>query len=227
MAYVLADRVWETSTSTGTGNMILGGAISTFRRFQDAISVDGGVTTFPYVIESNDANEFEVGISYLDTATQLKRGGVQIVLASSNSNNPVTFSSGTKNVFISTNTLWVTNLAKHSEVNNFTKQQYFGTATLTDGANISWNLDSAQVSKVTLGGNRTLDNPTNMKNGATYILHVIQDGTGSRTLTFGSAYKWPSDTPPTLSTTANSRDILTFVSDGTYMLGASQLGFTV
>lgn len=115
---------------------------------------------------------------------------------------------------------------KKDVANVYTKQQNFGTATLTDGANIAWNLDDGQSAKVTLGGNRTLDNPTNMIDGGTYILRVIQDATGSRTLGFGTAYKWPGGTPPTLTTTANAVDILSFVSDGTNMYGVSQLAFS-
>jgi hypothetical protein len=97
--------------------------------------------------------------------------------------------------------------------------------TLTDGANISWNLNTRQVSQVTLGGNRTLDNPTNMKSGATYVLKVIQDGTGSRTLAYGNAYKWFGGVVPVLSTAINSVDIITFFSDGTNMYGSIQRGF--
>lgn len=108
---------------------------------------------------------------------------------------------------------------------SYTKQQNFGEATLMDGANVSWNLDNAQAAKVTLGGNRTLDNPTNLIAGGTYVLRVIQDATGSRTLSYGSAYDWGDDGAPTLSTAANSIDILTFVSDGTKMYGAAKLGF--
>lgn len=44
------------------------------------------------------------------------------------------------------------------------------------------------MAKVTLGGSRMLDNPTNMTDGATYILRVIQDGAGSRTLAYGANY---------------------------------------
>lgn len=110
-------------------------------------------------------------------------------------------------------------------VNAFTKQQYFGTATLTDGANISWNLDNAQVAEVALGGNRTLDNPTNMKDGGTYILRVEQDSTGSRTLAYGTAYKWTGGTAPTLTTAGGSVDVLTFISDGTNMYGVASLDF--
>ncbi len=106
-------------------------------------------------------------------------------------------------------------------VNAWTKQQYFAKAALTDGVNIAWNLDNAQTAAVTLAGNRTLDNPTNMKDGAHYTLKVVQDATGSRTLAYGSAYKWPSGVAPTLTTTASAVDLLTFWSDGTYMYGAA------
>jgi len=111
-------------------------------------------------------------------------------------------------------------------VTSFTAQQNFGTATLTDGVNISWNLNSAQVAKVTLGGNRTLDNPTNMVDGGTYILRVIQDGTGTRTLSYGSAYKWPAGVAPVVAAGANDISVLTFVSDGTNMYGVAQTDFS-
>lgn len=115
---------------------------------------------------------------------------------------------------------------KSDEVTSYTAQHYFATANLTDASAISWNLNSAQVATVTLAGNRTLSNPTNLRNGGTYVLIVKQDGTGSRTLAYGSAYKWPGGTAPTLSTGANDVDILTFVSDGTNMYGVSQLDFS-
>jgi hypothetical protein len=111
------------------------------------------------------------------------------------------------------------------QVNAFSKQQYFAQTTLTDGASISWDVSANQASIVTLGGNRTLSNPTNMQAGASYTLIVKQDGTGSRTLAYGTAYKWPSGTAPVLTTTANATDILTFISDGTNMFGVAQKGF--
>jgi hypothetical protein len=109
--------------------------------------------------------------------------------------------------------------------NNFTRQQYFGQTTLTDAATIAWDVGSNQCASVTLGGNRTLSNPSNMQAGSTYILRVAQDVTGSRTLAFGSNYKWPSGAAPSLSTVSNSVDVLTFYCDGTYMLGVIQKGF--
>jgi hypothetical protein len=99
----------------------------------------------------------------------------------------------------------------------WTAQQNFDGATLTDAANISWNLNTQQVAQVTLGGNRTLDNPTNQKDGATYILEIIQDGTGSRTLTFDTNYQFPGGTAPTLSTGAGAVDVMCCVSNGSKM----------
>lgn len=91
--------------------------------------------------------------------------------------------------------------------------------TLTDGATISWNTALGQVATVTLGGNRTVGAPSNLKIG-TYILHVIQDGAGNRTLTWNSVFKWPAGVSPILSTAGGSRDVITFISDGTNMYGS-------
>lgn len=103
-----------------------------------------------------------------------------------------------------------------------TGQAYCPQQTLTDAASISWDLDTQPSAVVTLADNRTLAAPTNQKAGATYILIVKQDATGSRTLTFDAVYKFAGGTAPTLTTTANAVDILTFVSDGTYMYGVAQ-----
>lgn len=100
----------------------------------------------------------------------------------------------------------------------FAKKGYFAEQTLTDGATIDWNLSSEQVAKVTLAGNRTLNAPSNQQAGAFYSLAIIQDGTGSRTLTFNSAYKFTGATAPTLTTTASAKDIIIFKSDGTNLL---------
>jgi hypothetical protein len=95
---------------------------------------------------------------------------------------------------------------------------YFPEATLTDGATITWDVSTAPVAKVTLGGNRTLSAPTNSATGQFISLLVIQDGTGSRTLTWNSAYEFASDTAPTLTTTASLGDLFTFRYNGTKWL---------
>jgi hypothetical protein len=94
--------------------------------------------------------------------------------------------------------------------------------TLSDGATVSWDMNSGGVATITLGGNRTMDAPTNLKVG-TYLLHVVQDGTGSRTITWNSVFKWSFAVAPTLSTGAGKRDIISFVSDGTNLYGSYML----
>jgi len=96
-----------------------------------------------------------------------------------------------------------------SFVSGFTEQ------TLTDGSTISWDASTQQVAKVTLGGNRTLSAPTSGTTGQFIALTVIQDGTGSRTLSFNSAYEFTGDTAPTLTTTASKADIFVFKYNGT------------
>lgn len=90
---------------------------------------------------------------------------------------------------------------------------------LTDNTTINWNLSDGTVATVTLGGNRTLANTTNKRVG-TYILHIYQDGTGNRTLSYGTEYKWPAGVAPVLTTSTNSHDMISFVCDGTFMYGS-------
>lgn len=86
---------------------------------------------------------------------------------------------------------------------------------LSDGANISSDGADGYVFTVTLGGNRTLDDPSNLKPGATYLYILTQDGTGSRTLAYGSAFLWPGGAAPTLTTDADAVDVISCISDGT------------
>jgi len=90
-----------------------------------------------------------------------------------------------------------------------------GTVPLTDAATINTDASLGAVFTVTLAGNRTLANPTNLSPGGTYMWIITQDGTGSRTLTYGTNFKWPSGTAPTLTTAAGSVDMVTAVYDGT------------
>lgn len=87
---------------------------------------------------------------------------------------------------------------------------------LTDAATIAVNAALGNVFRVTLGGNRTLGNPTNSLNGQRIIVEVIQDGTGSRTLAYDTNYAFSTDLPePVLTTTAGAHDFLGFVYNST------------
>src|SRR5574343_1611406 len=102
-----------------------------------------------------------------------------------------------------------------NSTNTFTKAQRVATVALTDGATINVDASLSNVFNVTLGGNRTFANPTNLGAGQTLIFKIRQDATGSRTITWGSAYKFPNGIAPTLSTGANKLDVVSCVSDGT------------
>lgn len=108
----------------------------------------------------------------------------------------------------------------------YEKTQNFNATTLTDAATIAWDASSNQVTQVTITDNRTMGLPTNLIDGGTYVLHVIQDATGSRTITWNAIFKWSGGTAPTLTTTASARDIISFISDGTNMYGIDQLDFS-
>ena len=88
--------------------------------------------------------------------------------------------------------------------------------TLTDQATIAWDVIASPVAKVTLGANRTMAAPsgTGPAAGQFISLLAIQDGTGSRTITWNAVYEFPSDTAPTLTTTANLGDIFSFRYNG-------------
>lgn len=95
---------------------------------------------------------------------------------------------------------------------------YSPAITLTDGATLNWDTSLGQVAQVTLGGNRTFAAPTNLVNGGFYSLLIIQDGTGSRTISWNAVFDFAGGTAPTLSTAAGSKDLITWRSDGTNLL---------
>jgi hypothetical protein len=94
MALVVKDRVRETTTTTGTGTITLGGAATGFQSF----SVIGDSNTTFYTIQLSNTNEWEVGVgTYTSSGTTLSR---DTILESSNSGSAVNFSAGTKDVFV-------------------------------------------------------------------------------------------------------------------------------
>ena len=84
-------------------------------------------------------------------------------------------------------------------------------ATLTDAATITPDFGANQNFTVTLGDNRTLANPTNIVVGQTGSIFLVQDGTGSRTLSFGTQYDFSGGTAPTLSTAAAAVDRIDYI----------------
>ena len=100
--------------------------------------------------------------------------------------------------------------AKTDVVQSFSVAQRGTITALTDGATITPDFNNANNFSVTLGGNRTLANPTNQTAGQSGVIVITQDGTGSRTLAYGSYFKFPGGTAPTLTTTASAVDVLAY-----------------
>jgi len=88
---------------------------------------------------------------------------------------------------------------------------------LTDQAAIDWDLALGGAASVTLAGDRTLNEADTMVDGMHASLRVIQDGTGTRLLTWHATYRFPGGVAPALTATANAEDILLFSCDGTNM----------
>ncbi len=118
-----------------------------------------------------------------------------------------------------------TDIAGLSTANAYSKQQYTPTQTLTVASDaVAWDLDSNQVATVTFATSsiaaKTLSNPTNMQDGATYILRMVQPASGTlKQITFESAYVWEGGTAPELTQTFDAIDIFSFVAIGGVMFG--------
>jgi len=95
MALVLADRVQETTTTAGTGTVTLAGAVAGYQSF----AVVGNTNTTYYCIQATTTTDWEVGIgTYTSSGTTLSRDTV--LSSSAGGTTKVTFSAGTKNVFV-------------------------------------------------------------------------------------------------------------------------------
>jgi len=112
------------------------------------------------------------------------------------------------------------NIAKLNVTEAFTKGQSGAVTALTDGSTITPNFANSNNFSVTLGGNRTLANPSNIVAGQSGIIVITQDSTGSRTLAYGSYWKFANGTAPTLSTAANAVDVLAYYTNSTTTITA-------
>ena len=161
--------------------------------------------TTPIITQINDVNGNEE-IKFTATASAVNE--ISVTNSATGTNPEISATGSDTNIGLSITT-------KGTGLIKFNDGAYFPEATLTDGATITWDVSTAPVAKVTLGGNRTLSAPTNSVAGQFIALTVIQDGTGSRTLTFNSAYEFTADTAPTLTTTASKADLFVFKYNGT------------
>jgi hypothetical protein len=104
-----------------------------------------------------------------------------------------------------------TTLAGLAVAQSYTKAQRGTPVALTDAATIAVDMSLGNNFSVTLGGNRTLGDPSNVTAGQSGVIVITQDGTGSRTLAYaGTKYKFAGGTAPTLTTTAAAVDVLAY-----------------
>ena len=109
-----------------------------------------------------------------------------------------------------TKKITVANLVS-AQARTYTAAQRGEITTLTDGANVSVDLSASNNYALTLAGNRTLDNPSNIVAGQSGSIFIVQDGTGSRTLAYGSYYDFAGGTAPTLTTDASAVDRIDYL----------------
>jgi len=172
MAFVIADRVRETTTTTGTGTITLGGAVTNFETFTANLS--NSDTTY-YAIVDNTNGAFEVGLgTFTSSGTTLARS----VLASSNSNNLVDFGAGTKDVFI---TVPASKIVVEDGSNNVS---IGGTVTASafsgSGASLT-GVDVVNDTSPQLGGNLDL-NGNDIVTTSNADLELAPNGTGHVTV---------------------------------------------
>ena len=99
-----------------------------------------------------------------------------------------------------------------------------GVDTLTDGTTITPDFSANTTFTVTLGGNRTMANPTSPAPGQTGSIFIVQDATGSRTLSWGSYWDFAGGTAPTLTTAANAVDRVDYIVRSTTSIQAVWTG---
>ena len=185
-------------------------------------TVSAGTTSAPSITPSGDSN---TGIFFPNADTvAIAEGGVEVLRITSDSNVGIATTNPTQRfqVGLGTNSVSITGLgsigvgtasptAKLHVYGN--SAGFIGTASTTSGSGISTvNLDfgSANNFSITLTGNYTIANPTNLVVGQSGFVSIIQDGTGSRTASWGSFWDFANSTAPTLTTTANGVDVLAY-----------------
>lgn len=114
--------------------------------------------------------------------------------------------------------------AKTDVAQSFTAAQRGSYVTLTDAATVAIDLSLGNHYQVVLGGNRVIGAPTNVVAGQSGVIRLVQDATGSRTASWNSAFKFPGGTAPTLTTAANSVDLVAYHVESTTRIAARFIG---
>ena len=186
MAFIVEDRVKETTTTTGAGTVTLAGAVSGFRAFS---AVCANADTVPYEIDGG--SEWEVGIGTWATGGTLAR---TTVISSSNSNAAVNFSTGTKNVALT----WLSRYARQASFSpiapplagsNVADDEWTESALDTGGTRFSsataWAWNNQGSATATIGNGRCiLKDPANGSTSIRMIEQALPAGTWAYVVPF-------------------------------------------
>jgi len=209
MALVIADRVQETTTTTGTGTVTLGGASSGYQSF--AVIGDGNTTY--YAIVDSTAGDWEVGIgTYTSSGTTLSR---DTILSSSNSGSLVSFGAGSKNVFVTYPSGRAVTTDGSQTLTNKTFTGYTETVyTLGTSGSIALNPANGTIQTTVLSGNPTFTD--SLSAGQSLILRITNGSTYTVTWPTTTWVTWLGNIAPGLT----SNDTLVFWKIATTLYGA-------
>jgi hypothetical protein len=205
-------------TVDNDGNALLAGAlyynttVPEMRLYTGSAWVAAYVSGASYLLTANNLSELTG--SAATARTNLGLGSIATQAASNvaitgGSINGTTVGASTASTGAFT-TLSASGTATFSGAISATANAYMQIDALTDASTIAVDMSVGNNFSVTLGGNRTLGNPTNLTAGQSGVIFITQDGTGSRTLAYSSSWDFPSQTAPTLTTTANAVDVLVY-----------------
>jgi hypothetical protein len=183
-----------------------------------------GIFTYTVVTAANIRGNFSVAVgSGLTYDSGTGAFGTSAIPNSQLANSSITLGSTTVALGGTATTIsGLTNVAYLNAAQSFAAGQRGSVTALTDGATITPDFAAANNFSVTLGGARTLANPTNQTAGQAGTIVITQDGSGSRTLAYGSNWKFTSGFAPNLTTTAGAVDILSY-----YVESASRIAARV
>lgn len=230
-----ASAVTKGLVQVGTGLSATGGVLSTTIGNATAgvpglVTVGSGLSVSGGVITPVDATTSSKGVVKISTSAGLSvSAGVLSAVDATNTVKGVVRSANTSNISISSGQVDVgANIPKLNTANTYTKAQVIA---LVSGGNtgattVTPNFANGNVFFYTATGNFTLAAPTNVVAGGTYLIIVQQDGTGDRTCTFNSAFKFGTGAVSTISSAANSTSVISVVAQATgTLLTTLQVGF--